>query len=131
MSKFNDAISVLAAKAPVPLFLLMKETGVAMPMAKSTARDVLGYVPEGARRKVRNALYLITHSKRYLEATITPGAMRYDLDGTAIGPISENHRNWALGRLAAKDAAHRRQIERTARAQSDPKWADSMIRPQA
>lgn len=126
MSRFTKAMSVLSTLG-LPLFERMAAEGQAFPMDVSTQKDIVKLVHPGMRNRVRGALGLLAHSRRYVEACAAPGAMRHDVMGRPTVPVSEAHRLWALGRLEEKRIAHeRKERERQAAYQTDPRWGDKI-----
>ena len=71
-----------------------------------------GAEPEALAR----ALRAYTRSTGYFMACARKDAMRYDLDGRAVEPVSEEHRTGALkavqGRRQARDQRRSRALER-------------------
>lgn len=60
--------------------------------------------PEVAATALRRAIGAFVHSKRYYAASAQPDSMRYDIDGSAVEPLSEEDRLIAQKRLAALKA---------------------------
>lgn len=104
MGRFDRAIRILAPTGH-RLFVRMAETAQAMPMALHVRTDVCGAIELGQRTRIGSALWRLTHSRRYLRACAEPGAMRHDLDGWPVQPVSAKHQEWARAELARRDAA--------------------------
>lgn len=94
-SRFNETVPLLAAWTGLPLFVEMKETGIARPMVKAIRKDVLPRVPAGYRGRARRALGILCRSKRYLKAVLEPGAQYHNADGEPMGFVTEDHRRYA------------------------------------
>lgn len=83
-------------KNPRPLAI-----GIAEAIVAAAEADGVG------AQQVLSALQFYVSRKRYLSAIAAEGAMRFDLDGIVIEPVSEGHAAHARGRLAAIDRRQR------------------------
>lgn len=105
MSRFLRAVNTLANETGLPLFLMMREDGKPRPMLPGTDKIAIECAKEGQRAMVRRALRKLAHSRRYLEAVAEPGAVRWSASGSPADVVSDAHREWAVKRLAEKQAA--------------------------
>lgn len=104
MSRFKRAVAFLARVTGAPLFVRMREERRALPMAEGIAKQLTPMVPHGKRAQVRSMVFMLNHSRRYLEACIVDGAMRFNADGSPAGPVSERERRIAVQRRAVQAA---------------------------
>jgi sRNA-binding protein len=77
-------------------------------------KDIRATVPGMTHRLVGDALALHTRHHSYLAAVATEGAMRVDLGGVAVEPVSDRdraHAADALARLQAKRKGRERRAE--------------------
>lgn len=105
MSHFHRALRVLK-QTKHPLFLHMAATERAVPLALGIHQALMQSVPLGERQPIHSALWRLTKkSRRYLEALCAEGAMRHDLDGNIVEPVSDHHRQVARAALDAPRGA--------------------------
>lgn len=98
MSRFSRAIRVLKGTGH-PLFERMAETGRAIPMALDIRGGVLDLADGTPRKRIHRAMWRLCHSRRYLEACAAEGAMRHDLSGWPVEPVSPGHQAHARAEL--------------------------------
>jgi sRNA-binding protein len=79
--------------------------GEPLPLAIGTRQLLIERMGAAAttsrRNKVSRLLRAYCRSARYLRAMAAPGAMRHDLDGNPVEPVSDEHRANALEMLDA------------------------------
>ena len=68
--------------------------------ARLTAKD--GESKRIARHRIKGWISRYTHSAGYLVALAQPGAMRHDVDGMPVEPVSEEHQAIAQAQLAER-----------------------------
>lgn len=105
MGRFDRALRTLR-DTKIPLFARMAASGEAIPMCLGVRRLVVERIELGKRGKVGGALWLLGQSRRYLQACAAPGAMRHDLEGNIVGPVSKAHQAHARAELERMAALH-------------------------
>ena len=89
----------------------------ALPLKVGIYDDLVALLPDDSntRRAFRRAMGKYARSFRYLDAVASDSAMRHDIDGNTVGPVSELDRHSAsleLYRRTVIDRAKARKIER-------------------
>ena len=82
MSRFNIAVPILLKETNAPIFHLMQDLKIALPMAVGINLQLLGDIPltEWKKRQhIRQALGTLSRSRRYHEAIIK-GSYRFNAD---------------------------------------------------
>ena len=112
-----DELAALLTTRPA---VLVTEVGEPVRPLKVGARGELIALtrPHLAHHHLHRALRRYTRAVPYLLACLKDGAMRHDLDGDPIEPISEEHRKLARADLAERRRlrAERHKVTRAARA---------------
>ena len=93
LEQLRSVLQVLRTRAPV--------ITTPQPLALGAGAAVLDLAPElgVSRRTLRRALHFWTARRAYLKALAAPGAVRYALDGTPVGPVTAEHQQAALQEL--------------------------------
>jgi ProP effector len=89
----------------------------ALPLKVGIYDDLVALLPDDSntRRAFRRAMGKYARSFRYLDAVASDSAMRHDIDGNTVGPVSELDRHSAsleLYRRTVIDRAKARKTER-------------------
>ncbi|MBL0407523.1 ProQ/FinO family protein [Microvirga aerilata] len=89
----------------------------ALPLKVGIYDDLVALLPDDSntRRAFRRAMGKYARSFRYLDAVASDNAMRHDIDGNTVGPVSELDRHSAsleLYRRTVIDRAKARKTER-------------------
>jgi sRNA-binding protein len=96
MSKFGRAIPILVELTGKPLFIRMRDEGVAIPMAIGIHAVLETETTDLETAKaIREAIVALARSKRYRRAMMLHGAMRHDADGNPVEPVSKAHQAYA------------------------------------
>jgi hypothetical protein len=103
MGRFHKNIGVLAPFG-APLFVLMKEEGIPLPVSPEAFYRWANKLPKGQRGRAYGAYKELRMSERYSRAIAAEGAMRHDMDAQPTGPVSEEGRAMALKNIAAIEA---------------------------
>jgi sRNA-binding protein len=91
---WRDAIAALA-DADLPLFERMRAEGRCLPMKIGIWREITARTDPVMCAALKVQIEVLTRSRPYLAACAEPGAMRHDLDGKAVEPVTAEHRQWA------------------------------------
>jgi len=94
----RSALRELAALG-LPLFQKMHELGVMIPMKIGISKDVLAATDPAQHKTVKKLLSKVVRSRAYQHALTADGAMRSDLQGHAVEPVSREHRDLALATI--------------------------------
>jgi sRNA-binding protein len=89
-----DAIAALA-DAGLPLFERMRAEGRCLPMKIDIWREITSRTDPVSHVALKVQIEVLTRSRPYLAACAEPGAMRHDLDGEAVEPVTAQHRHRA------------------------------------
>ena len=87
------------ASLGLPLFQKMHKLGTMIPMKIGISNDVLAVTDPVQHKAVKKLLGNVARSRAYQHALISDGAMRCDLQGDAVEPVSREHRDIALGAI--------------------------------
>jgi len=94
----RSAVRELAAFG-LPLFQKMHELGVMIPMKIGISNDLLAVTDPTQHKVVKKLLGNVARSRAYQHALASDGAMRYDVQGDAVEPVSREHRAIALAMI--------------------------------
>src|SRR5215467_2590534 len=94
----RSAVRELAAFG-LPLFQKMHELGVMVPMKIGISNDLLAVTDPTQHKVVKKLLGNVARSRAYQHALTRVGAMRCDLQGDAVEPVSREHRDLALATI--------------------------------
>ena len=94
----RSAVRELASLG-LPLFQKMHKLGTMIPMKIGISNDVLAVTDPVQHKAVKKLLGNVARSRAYQHALISDGAMRCDLQGDAVEPVSREHRDIALGAI--------------------------------
>ena len=94
----RSAVRELAAFG-LPLFQKMHELGVMIPMKIGISNDLLAVTDPTQHKVVKKLLGNVARSRAYQHALTRVGAMRCDLQGDAVEPVSHEHRDIALAMI--------------------------------
>ena len=94
----RSALRELAALG-LPLFQKMHELGVMIPMKIGISKDLLAATDPAQHKVVKKLLGNLARSRAYQHALTSDGAMRCDLQGDAVEPVSPEHRDIALAMI--------------------------------
>ena len=94
----RSAVRELAALG-LPLFQKMHKLGVMIPMKIGISNDLLAVTDRTQHKVVKKLLGNVARSRAYQHALTSDGAMRCDLQGDAVEPVSREHRDIALARI--------------------------------
>lgn len=70
------------------------------PLAIGVFESVKAAFPDKSNSRLGRAMHRHTRSIDYLRHVATNGAMRHNLAGEPVEPVSDNHRTWAAEELA-------------------------------
>jgi sRNA-binding protein len=90
----RDAIAALA-DAGLPLFERMRAEGRCLPMKIGIWREIAARTDPGSHAALKAQIAVLARSRLYLAACAAEGAMRSDLDGKAVEPVTAQHRQRA------------------------------------
>ena len=93
----RDAIAALAG-ASLPLFERMRAEGRCLPMKINIWPEIASRTDPAAHAALKSQVAALARSRSYLEACAAEGAMRHDLDGKAVEPVTDEHRRRAARR---------------------------------
>jgi ProP effector len=91
---WRNAIAALA-DARLPLFERMRVEGRCLPMKIGIWREIASRTDPIAHTTLKAEITVLAHSRPYIAACTAKGAMRHDLDGNAVEPVTPEHRQWA------------------------------------
>jgi len=91
---WRDAIAALA-DAGLPLFERMRVEGRCLPMKIGIWREIASRTDSVSHRALKAQIAVVAHSRPYIAACAAQGAMRHDLDGNAVEPVTAEDRQWA------------------------------------
>jgi len=94
----RSAVRELAALG-LPLFQKMHKLGVMIPMKIGISNDLLAVTDRTQHKVVKKLLGNVARSRAYQHALTSDGAMRCDLQGDAVEPVSREHRDIALAMI--------------------------------
>ena len=94
----RSAVRELAALG-LPLFQKMHKLGVMIPMKIGISNDLLAVTDPTQHKVVKKLLGNVARSRAYQQALASDGAMRCDLQGDAVEPVSREHRAFALAMI--------------------------------
>src|SRR5215475_12399766 len=83
----------------LPLFQKMHKLGVMIPMKIGISKDLLAATDPVQHKTVKKLLSKVVRSRAYQHALAGDGAMRRDLQGDAVEPVSREHRDLALATI--------------------------------
>src|SRR5262245_24257889 len=95
----RSAVRELAALG-LPLFQKMHKLGVIIPMKIGISNDVLAVTDPTQHEAVKKLLNVVARSRAYQYALSSDGAMRCDLQGHPVQPVSREHRDIALATIS-------------------------------
>ena len=95
----RSAVRELAALG-LPLFQKMHKLGVMIPMKIGIANDLLAVTDPTHHKAVKKLLNVVARSRAYQYA-LTSGAMRCDLQGDPVEPVSREHRDIASATISS------------------------------
>jgi len=95
----RSAVRELAALG-LPLFQKMHKLGVIIPMKIGIRNDVLAVTDATQHKAVKKLLNVVARSRAYQYALTSDGAMRCDLQGDPVEPVSREHRDIALATIS-------------------------------
>ena len=81
------------------------EKSALLPMAIGIRDSLFAGTDTKRRKEVLRALVTITRSLPYAQALLTDDAMRFDINGAIVEPVSQEHRAGARSRLERFRAA--------------------------
>ena len=87
ISRPRSAVRELA-ELGLPLFQKMHKLGVMIPMKIGISNDLLAVTDPTQHKVVKKLLGNVARSRAYQQALTTDGAMRCDLQGDAVEPVS-------------------------------------------
>ena len=96
----HSAVRELAALG-LPLFQKMHKLGVMIPMKIGIANDLLAVTDPTQHKVVKKLLGNVARSRAYQYALTSDGAMRCDLQGDPVEPVSREHRDIALATISS------------------------------
>ena len=91
---WRDAIVALA-DAGLPLFERMRAEGRCLPMKIAIWHEIASRTDRISHRALKIQITVLARSRVYIAACADEGAMRHDLDGKAVEPVTAEHRQWA------------------------------------
>jgi sRNA-binding protein len=91
---WRDAIAALA-DVGLPLFERMRVERRCLPMKISIWREIASRTDPASHAALKAQIAILARSRRYLAACAAERAMRHDLDGKAVEPVTEEHRQRA------------------------------------
>jgi len=94
----RSAVRELAARG-LPLFQKMHKLGVMIPMKIGIANDLLAVTDRTQHKVVKKLLGNVARSRAYQHVLTSDGAMRCDLQGDTVEPVSREHRDLALATI--------------------------------
>ena len=94
---WRDAIAALA-DAGLPLFERMRVEDRCLPMKIAIWRDIASRTDPVSHHTLKFQIKVLARSRAYLAACSAEGAMRHDLDGKAVEPVTAEHRQGAARR---------------------------------
>jgi sRNA-binding protein len=97
----RDAIAALA-DAGLPLFDQMRAEGRCLPMKIDIWRAIAARTDPVSHVALKAQIAVLARSRRYLAACAAEGAMRHDLDGKAVEPVTPEHRQRATRRRSRR-----------------------------
>lgn len=92
--QWRDAIAALA-EAGLPLFERMRAEGLCLPMRIGIWREIASRTDPASHAALKVQLAALARSRPYLAACAAKDAMRHDLDGKAVEPVTAEHRQRA------------------------------------
>lgn len=115
MSRFYHAVPLLAKLTGKPLFAKMLAEDKPLPMSRDVRQFIKSAeVKPRQRYLIGRAVRALSRSRRYMECQLEDGAMRHDLDGNPIEPVTESQRKFIRSEqvrvaaiVAAKTSAQR------------------------
>jgi sRNA-binding protein len=90
----RDAIAALA-DAGLPLFERMRGEERCLPMKIDIWREIASRTDPVSHVALKVQIAVLARSRRYPAACAAEGAMRHDLDGKAVEPVTAEHRQRA------------------------------------
>lgn len=97
----RDAIAALA-DAGLPLFERMRAEGRCLPMKIGIWREIAARTDPVSHVALKAQIVGLARARPYLEACAAEGAMRHDLDGKAVEPVTAEHRKRAARSRSAR-----------------------------
>lgn len=97
----RDAIAALA-DAGFPLFERMRVEGCCLPMKIDIWHEIASRTDPVSHAALKVQVAVLARSRPYLVACAAEGAMRYDLDGKAVEPVTAEHRQRAARRRSMR-----------------------------
>jgi sRNA-binding protein len=95
----RDAIAALA-DAGLPLFERMRAEGRCLPMEINIWHQIATRTDPVSRVALKVQIEVLARSRPYLAACAAKGAVRHNLDGKAIEPVTAEHRRHATRLLS-------------------------------
>ena len=102
----RSAVRDLAALG-LPLFQKMHELGTMIPMKVGIYKDMLAATDPAQHKAMKKLLGNVARSRAYQTALAADGAMRCDLQGNPVEPVSCRHRELALVTIDNRHKASR------------------------
>jgi len=90
----RDAITALA-DAGLPLFERMRAEGRCLPMKIAIWREIASRTDPLSHVALKAQIAVLARARPYLSACAAEGAMRHDLDGKVVEPVTAEHRQRA------------------------------------
>jgi sRNA-binding protein len=97
----RDAILALA-DAGLPLFERMRAEGRCFPMKIAIWREIASRTDPAWHAALKAQIAVLARSRPYLAACAAEDAMRHDLDGKAVEPVTAEHRQRATRRRSGR-----------------------------
>jgi len=91
---WRDAIAALA-EAGLSLYERMRAEGRCLPMKIGIWREITARTDPVSHAALKVQIAVLARSRPYIAACAAKGAMRHDLDGKAVEPVSAVHRQRA------------------------------------
>jgi sRNA-binding protein len=102
----RDAIAALA-DAGLPLFERVRTEGRCLPMKINIWPEIASRTDPASHAALKSQIAALARSRPYLMACAAEGAMRHDLDGKAVEPVTAEHRQWAAHHRSARGSTQR------------------------
>ena len=93
----RDAVAALA-DAGLPLFARMRAESRCLPMKIGIWSEIASRTDPASQMALKVQIAILARSRRYLRACAAEGAMRHDVDGNAVEPVTAEDRRRAGSR---------------------------------
>lgn len=97
----RDSIAALA-DAGLPLFERMRAEGRCLPMKIGIWAEIASRTDPVSHVALKAQIVVLARARSYLEACAAEGAMRHDLDGKPVEPVTAEHRKRAARRRSGR-----------------------------